>query len=123
MSVKSPRTGSVDIPHIEHVASMCPYLFDEFIDADPPEDLTELIKFCKHLMHTTVRDVSVEVFAVRYDVIAGNLNCPLEDNDIIREVVREADEATTKELTKKNCYRVPRTARFPNDVLEDRSFT
>jgi hypothetical protein len=93
----------VNLTDIEHMASLCPHLLTECNDPEPPTDLAEIVEFTQQLLDLPDNAALVEAVALRHDCITNNLNCPFDDdNEMIKSVVRDADNDDAVELTKEN---------------------
>ncbi|RVE48118.1 hypothetical protein evm_007178 [Chilo suppressalis] len=85
---RAALVNEVDVPQIEHMTSLAPYLLSGCSSADDVQDVVELTK---QLLDFNL-DPSVEIPAVRHDCVTGRFNCPFDDdNDIIRAVVKDSE--------------------------------
>lgn len=90
---------------MEHVASLCPYLLSHCEAAEPPYvagEAEEAASLSRALRRDATRArLGAEVAALRFDCLAGHLNCPFDDdNDAIARVVSECDATDATDLTR-----------------------
>ncbi|XP_060801927.1 E3 ubiquitin-protein ligase listerin [Amyelois transitella] len=94
----------LNIPGIEHAASLCPYLLTDCEHAVPfstdetAELLRQLFEAARKLLEGTA---SLDEFALRHDCIVSKLSCPLSD-DAAAAVVRHCDSDTEPQLTEQH---------------------
>ncbi|XP_045494127.1 E3 ubiquitin-protein ligase listerin-like [Colias croceus] len=88
---------ALDIPIIEHIVSICPYL----VDFDNVTiDNSELIQITKQLLNIDIThsETAVLVYALRKDIVYGKLTCPIDDGHIMKKVLEIANTNSTKDL-------------------------
>lgn len=90
----------LDITKIENLAYLCPYLLSQS-ETDSPT-LGELVALTRRMFDKLFDEHSANILihALRHDCVFFALNCPVEDCNVIKQIVQESNEPSVKELTK-----------------------
>lgn len=90
---------------IDNIVTLCPNLLNDFQETTDLEQcvINDIVTLTNHLFtfESDQEQLAVETFALRYDCLMSNLNCPFDDdNEIIKNIVDESDKCDASELDK-----------------------